>query len=124
MMTILRNHQDPKRQPNQEVREQCKEALAIYKGLGWQEKSSFLQQFEAKGGFKNLSWVRDFTQSAEIKDQTAVTCNEGYMTLGQVLQCLGYSLSDFSKTEEAVALVEEAVAKNQAEHNSLEKISL
>ena len=87
-------------------------------------KNSFLQQFDAKGGFKNLSWVSDFTQKAEIKDQTEIQCNETYMTLGQVLQCLGYSLSDFNTTEEAVALVEEAVAKNQAEHNSLEKIRL
>ena len=89
--------------------------------MGWQEKSSFLQQFEAKGGFKNLSWVSDFTQKAEIKDQTEIQCNETYMTLGQVLQCLGYSLSDFKETEEAVKLVEEIVAQNQEEHNTLEK---
>ena len=48
MMTILRNHQNPKRQNDPNVREQCREALEIYKGLGWQEKASFLTQFGKK----------------------------------------------------------------------------
>ena len=43
------------------------------------------------------------------------------MTVGQVLQCLGYRLTDFKTHEEAMAFVEKHVSKNQAQNNSLER---
>ena len=94
MLTILRNHQNPARQKDPNVRAKCKDALDIYKGLGWQEKEGFLAQF-GKSGFRNLGWVREYTQSVEVADKTELSCTEGYMTVGQVLQLLGYGLNDF-----------------------------
>ena len=69
MRTYLQHHASSK-QNSDTFKEQCRNALEVFKSLSKDKKNSFVARWQQTKKSKNLDWVKEYEEHVELEKQT------------------------------------------------------